>query len=221
MMQQMGDQWANKIKLCVTFGTPHLGADLATNPYRFMGAYASVTLSDQKLLSIYRLLSYYASEKKFDGIDDLRPNSEFIGKLVDEERTAGGSSLRKLEILPVGGVYRGPKRHLMRLATRMLGTTSQDLVVRKKSSIPDYFPPGETVTCSHFEYFSPSQTKEPHFAKVISAVRNALRFDDVVLDRFARHVITVDEKVKTNKALSLGARAGSGEGSIKRDKSEK
>ena len=45
------------LKLCVTFGTPHLGAALAANQYRFMGAFASVTSTDQKMLSIYRLLS--------------------------------------------------------------------------------------------------------------------------------------------------------------------
>jgi pimeloyl-ACP methyl ester carboxylesterase len=205
MMQQMGDKWANKVKLCVTFGTPHLGADLAANQYRFMGAYASVTPNDQKLLSIYRLLSYYASEKKFDGIDDLKPNSEFIGKLVDEERAAGGSVLRKLEILPVGGVYRGSKRHLMRLTTHMLGTTNHDLVVGKKSTLPDYFPPGEIVACSHFEYFSPTQVTQDQFRRVITAVRKALDLDAAVATR----MMTLSTPMSPSKPLNVRKKAGS------------
>ena len=208
MMQDMGKEWADKVKLCVTFGTPHLGADLAANQYRFMGAYASVTSSDQKLLSIYRLLSYYASEKKFEGIEDLRPNSEFMGKLVDEERAKGGSALRKLEILPIGGVYRGSKRHLMRLITHMLGTTNHDLVVGQKSSVPDYFPPGESVTCSHFEYFSPPQVKLEQFVKVISAVRKALGFEEAVLNRLAKHATTLDKNGSPSKPISFKAKAG-------------
>jgi hypothetical protein len=148
-----------------------------------MGAYASVMSSDKKLLSIYRLLSYYAQEKKFEGIDDLRPaeaqGSEFIRKLQMEEREAGKPDPRKLQILPVGGVYRGFHRHLMSLVTGMLGTTDHDLVVRKKSTVPELFPDGESVTCSHFEYFTEQQTKAENFARVIEAIKKALEFDKI------------------------------------------
>jgi hypothetical protein len=210
IMQKQGGKWPDKVKLCVTFGTPHLGADLATNPYRFMGAYASVMSGDKKLLSIYRLLSYYAQEKKFEGIDDLRPaeaqGSEFIRKLREEEREAGKPDPRKLQILPVGGVYRGSHSRLMGLVTGMLGTTDHDLVVRKKSTVPELFTGGETVACSHFEYFTEQQTKAEHFPRVIEAIKKALEFDKVQeqwLDVATNKPPTADKPVGTLKTFSF------------------
>jgi hypothetical protein len=53
--------------------------------------------------------------------------------------------------------------------------------------VPDYFPPGESVTCSHLEYFTPPQVKLEQFVTVISAARKALGFEQAVLDRSAKH----------------------------------
>ena len=67
----------------------------------------------------------------------------------------------------------------MSLVTDMLGTADHDLVVRKKSTEPELFPSGESVTCSHFEYFTERQTKAEHFSRVIEAIKKALEFDKV------------------------------------------
>jgi hypothetical protein len=211
MMQEQGGQWTDKVKLCVTFGTPHLGAALAANQYRFMGAFASVTSTDQKMLSIYRLLSYYAKEKAFEGIDELRPaevrptdpQGNFIRQLVEQERLAGKPDLRKLNILPAGGIYRGSNRHLIRLITHMLGTADHDLVVEKKSSVPEFFPPGESVTCSHFEYFSPSHATEEQFRRVITAVRQALGFEQAQAERLNQILAATSKPVNVSKPVVL------------------
>lgn len=211
MMQEQQGQWADKVKLCVTFGTPHLGAALAANEYRFMGAFASVTSTDQKVLSIYRLLSYYAKEKAFEGIDELRPadvrstdpQGNFLRELVEQERLAGKPALLKLNILPIGGIYRGSKKHVFRLVTKMLGTTDHDLVVEKKSSVPQFFPAGESVTCSHFEYFSPSQESSDQFRRAVAAVRQALGFEQAQIER----MLALSSDLDVNKPLTFKDKA--------------
>jgi hypothetical protein len=188
IMHKRGGKWVDKVKLCVTFGTPHQGADLAAHPYRFMGAYAAVMSQGRNVLSIYRLLSYYAQQKVFEGTDDLRPanaQGKFLRELEQEERDdAPPGRLRSLNILPVGGSYRGGERHLMRLMTHMLGTTNHDLVVRTKSTVPDDVPDGEMTACSHFEYFSLEEIKKDHFKKVIKAIRQALGFEKAEAERY-------------------------------------
>ena len=42
-----------------------------------------------------------------------------------------------------------------------------------------FFPSGESVICSHFEYFTERQTKAEHFSRVIEAIKKALEFDKV------------------------------------------
>ena len=187
IMQKKGGSWPEKIKLCATFGTPHRGAELAEHPYRFMGAFAGVMSQDKKMLSIFRLLSYYAQQKGFEGIEDLRPaeaRGEFLRKLQEEERQlAKPDELRKLKILAVGGTYRGPQRHWMKVMTRMLGTVEHDLVVRKKSSAPEGFEIAGSPSCSHFEYFSASQIREEYFKKVVQAAKDVLMFDKAAAKR--------------------------------------
>ena len=169
-----------KVKLCVTFGTPHRGAELAAHPYRFLGAYAGLMSQERNALSVYRPLSYFAQQREFEGIDDLRPaeaHGEFLRELeYDERELAPPKRLRNLKVLTVGGIYRDRKRHLMSMMTHLLGTTEQDLVVRKKSTVPNTFPGGAVTMCSHFEYFSAGEIEKAHFREVIEAIRKALGF---------------------------------------------
>jgi len=72
------------------------------------------------------------------------------------------------------------------LLTQMLGTTEHDLVIRRKSTVPEVRANGEGVVCSHFEYFSNAQIGEQHFDVVIRAIEQALGFDEVQAEHFKR-----------------------------------
>jgi hypothetical protein len=85
----------------------------------------------------------------------------------------------------------------------MLGTADHDLVVEKKSSVPEFFPPGESVTCSHFEYFSPSHATEEQFRRVITAVRQALGFEQAQAERLNQILAATSKPVDLSKPVVL------------------
>ena len=74
----------------------------------------------------------------------------------------------------------------MGLMTHMLGTTQHDLVLRKKSTVPEGFSGGEVTTCSHFEYFSDDEIKKEHFRRVIQGIRQTLGFENAEARRLKK-----------------------------------
>lgn len=184
MMQQKGGLWADKIKLCVTFGTPHRGAALAESSFKFIAAVAAMGNASKSFLSVVRVLACWKHEKSFAGIEDLRPDSKFFQNLCREEKCP--SDPHSL-ILPVGGIFQSQQTDLKKLwkslMTGMLGTPEHDLIVSLKSTNPERsFPKGEETDCNHFEYFEQSrysQAEQPPFKRVFEQICKTLKIQAV------------------------------------------
>ena len=188
IMQEQGGPWGDKVRLCVTFGTPHRGAALAESTFQYVAAVASYMNGTGQIMSACRVLDYYGSTKRFEGIDDLRPvnapGSDFLGELMEDERKAAKPAARRLDIMPVGSIYSGKKRRWARFMSGILGTEEHDLVVAKKSSLPGKsFPEGELSRCGHSEYFDDFQIDEPHFSNVLEKIRRCLEVENAALKR--------------------------------------
>lgn len=176
--------WNDRVKLCVTFGTPHEGADLAEHPLKGVAAYLIAVSGTGTPTSLARVLAVYGRRKEFEGIEDLRPDSEFLRELAGTEFfMAPRASARPLKIRPVGGIYKGPKPFPQNFVSALLRTREHDLVVRHSSSVPRTFDDGETTSCSHGEYFNEAETRKEHFRRVIQAVRDALAVEEAMLAR--------------------------------------
>jgi pimeloyl-ACP methyl ester carboxylesterase len=145
---------------CLTFGTPHMGAGLATTPHKLIATCLSaMALSGtQKVTSIARVLSFAGISDRISGVEDLRPPTE--GK-EDEFLTWLGNNERGKPMLPtlaIGGV------HQIRdfpgwFLNRPHGDGDHDGVVKIDSSIPtDWQKDRKFRTgCNHFSYFEGGQ----------------------------------------------------------------
>lgn len=188
-----GDGWADKVKLCVTFGTPHRGADLAEHPLTFVAAYIAIMNGTRNVLSAARVLAIYQPEHHFEGIEDLVPEDaggEFLGSLRDKERDFAPNSLRKLDIMAVGSIYEGQKWFQRSLITGILGTPKHDLVVRTVSAVPETFDDGEITHCGHGEYFDHSEVSKSHFKKVVDRIRAILKVEEAMRERVTVEPLT-------------------------------
>ena len=176
--------WKDRIKLCVTFGTPHEGAELAEHPLKMVAAYLMVMAGTGTVISLARVLAVYRNRKRFDGIEDLRPDSEFFTKLKTEEiKAAPRAKTRALDIHAVGGVFRGDRPFPQVFVSALLGTRDHDLVVRRKSSVPDTFDDSTITACGHGEYFQKKETEGEQFMKIIEQVREVLGVTEAILKR--------------------------------------
>lgn len=188
IMQEHGSVWANKVRLCVTFGTPHRGAALAESPFQYIAAFVAYMNGTGHVLSACSVLDYYRQTRAFEGIDDLRPpnakGGEFLLDLIEEERLRGKPKLRALNILPVGSIYADQNCRWARFMTGVLGTSEHDLVVPKKSSLPEGgFPHGELTDCSHGNYFDIKEVGRQYFKGILAKMRGELQIEDAMLQR--------------------------------------
>ncbi len=151
--------WKDRLRVCVTFGTPHLGAELAEAPSGFMGAFvAEASLHGTRdIASLVDVLAYRQAHDGFPGIEDLCPESKFLKELEEQEKGVSPN----VKIVAVGG--RATTTGAVGVMTNKLyGTSEHDQVVRLRSSLPDFLDPERRIETqsTHFEYFDEMSQRE-------------------------------------------------------------
>ena len=153
------------IRSCVTFGTPHLGAELAENPGSLIASVAllKASIADKSVASLVDMLCCVSEVGDFPGIRDLCPASTsatWLAKLQTEE---GLYPDEKFDLFAVGG-KKHPNDLMQRIAEfgmhRLAGNSPSDLVVRSDSSLPRLgrlASQTHLVSCNHFGYFRADQ----------------------------------------------------------------
>jgi pimeloyl-ACP methyl ester carboxylesterase len=153
------------IRRCVTFGTPHLGAELAENPGSLIFSVALLkTGNDGKSgASLLDALSCFSEKGDFPGIRDLCPPSSGARWLDQLQHDEGLYPDEMVDLFAVGGA-KTPKNFMQHIAEsamhRIIGNGPNDLVVRQESSLPPLGRPTSeqhAVSCDHFGYFDPDQ----------------------------------------------------------------
>jgi pimeloyl-ACP methyl ester carboxylesterase len=183
---EMDRAWIQKIRGCVTFGTPHRGCPLAEAPDAFLGAFMAIqaALGGGSFMSLADGIIYASSVKPLAGITDLRPteaNDSYLLKLQElEHRTAPAGALRALEILGVGGRASEQRGWLAVLARKLLADDENDLVVETESSMSRLVIAEENqcqTECDHFNYFKPAEMELAHIGKVVGFLAKSLGYE--------------------------------------------
>jgi pimeloyl-ACP methyl ester carboxylesterase len=150
------------IRSCVTFGTPHLGAELAENPGSLILSVALLKAAkDGKSgASLLDALSCFSEKGDFPGIRDLCPPSSSATWINQLQLDEGLYPDEVVDLFAVGGA-KAPENFTQLIAThRVIGNGPNDLVVRQESSLPLLGRPTSeqhSVSCDHFSYFGADQ----------------------------------------------------------------
>lgn len=153
------------IARCATFGTPHLGAEMAENPGLLIAtiAFLKAGLADKSVTSVVDMLCCFAEMGSYPGIGDLRPASTQATWLANLQAEEGLHPDAKMQLFTVGGAKR-PAGLMQRIAgfsaSRIIGRKPSDLVVALSSSLPllsNPNSPRQGVNCDHFSYFGEDQ----------------------------------------------------------------
>lgn len=180
---QLKDRGDRPSLRCVTFGTPHLGAEMAENPGSLIASIVLLKggLIDKSVASIVDILCCVSELGNLPGISDLRPASTpgtWLAKLQAEE---GLFPDNLMKLCVVGGAKRavGLKQKIANFAVRrVMGDKDSDLVVALSSSLP--LLNGDNalhleVNCDHFSYFEKDQndtkSQKGIFDQVVSFLR--------------------------------------------------
>jgi pimeloyl-ACP methyl ester carboxylesterase len=159
-------RWAERLRGAVTFGTPHLGAELAERGDEFLGKLLLLKTIRQtgESVALIDALSAVRKQKAIEGVTDLRPTSnrgEFLYQLrEDEAKQAGGAGKRVLPIFVVGGRAE-PDGLTGWLSRRFFGSEPNDLVVTLSSTTPAFMRPSSETATDHFSYFTPQEMQKP------------------------------------------------------------
>jgi hypothetical protein len=169
---QLAERTGNNMAIlrCATFGTPHLGAEMAENPGSLIAtvAFLKADLVDKSVASLVDMLccvaeSCGADKDSFPGIRDLRPASTGATWLAKLQAKEGLHPDAKMQFFAVGGAKR-PASLMQRIAgfsaSRIIGRKPSDLVVTQSSSLPVLSNPNslrQVVNCDHFSYFGEDQ----------------------------------------------------------------
>jgi pimeloyl-ACP methyl ester carboxylesterase len=151
---------------CATFGTPHIGAELAENPGELVAAIAfAKSAGDLSVAGVLDMLCCMSERDMPPGIADLRPGTteeRWLHKFTSQEGLLVDSNM---PLFAVGGTF-VPNRRLQHLAKwtvqRLIGQQDSDLVVSRRSSCPRVGKSNSMtrdVSCNHFGYFGPSEAK--------------------------------------------------------------
>jgi hypothetical protein len=160
-------RWAERLRGAVTFGTPHLGAELAERGDEFLGKLLLLKTIQQTGKSVPLVDALWAVRKKkaIEGVSDLRPTSnggEFLYRLrEDEAKQAGGAGKRVLPMFVVGGRAE-PGGITGWLSRRFFGGEPNDLVVALSSTAPASMRPSSQTATDHFSYFTSLEMQKPH-----------------------------------------------------------
>ena len=160
------------IQRCATFGTPHLGAEMAENPGSLIATIAllKASVADKSVAGVVDMLCCVAEKEGYPGIRDLRPASTDDTWLFKLQADEGLRPDAKMRLFAVGGVTRSSgimQRIAEFSASRIMGRKPSDLVVAKSSSLPFYLRNCEEVTCDHFSYFREGQESASTLNRVV------------------------------------------------------
>jgi hypothetical protein len=164
-------QWQQRICSCVTFGTPHDGAELAELGDELLGKLLLIRVGRQAgLVPLVDALWAVHDRRKLPGVTDLRPRKnggDFLRRLRrDEGELAGRAGASPMPIFAIGGnVAAGGVAGWA--SRRFFGGTPHDLVVTLPSSMPSRLTPNAETTCDHFGYFDPIEMKKEHAGAAI------------------------------------------------------
>ena len=158
-------RWVERLKGAVTFGTPHMGAELAERGDEFLGKMLllKTILGTGHLVPFVDALLGVGKNKKIDGISDLRPTGnggEFLYQLrKDEAKQADGAGRRVLPLFVVGG-HAAPGGVTGWLSRRFFGGEPNDLLVALSSTAPPSMQPASETATDHFSYFSSGEMQK-------------------------------------------------------------
>lgn len=171
--------WKRRLRGCVTFGTPHDGAELAENANELLGKLLLMrTMAKQAgLVPLVDALLAVKGRKALDGITDLCPGSEkgaFLNKLKSSEwRLAKKAGAVPLPLFAVGGKADRVGFAGM-LSRRYFSGAANDLVVPYTSATPEAAKKTGEAVCDHFGYFTADAMRRPSTIEAINFLRAAL-----------------------------------------------
>jgi pimeloyl-ACP methyl ester carboxylesterase len=171
--------WKRRLRGCVTFGTPHNGAELAENANELIGKLLLIRAMAKQagLVPLVDALLAVKGKKALDGIADLCPGSEkdaFLRKLKHSEWRLA----KKIGAVPVPLFAVGGKANSTgladRLSRRYFNGAANDLIVPYASATPDAAEHTAEMVCNHFEYFTADALRAPATTNAIAFLRTAL-----------------------------------------------
>jgi hypothetical protein len=199
--------WAERLRGAVTFGTPHLGAELAERGDEFLGKLLLLKTIQQtgKSVPLVDALLAVRKQKAIEGVSDLRPTSnrgEFLyGLREDEAKQAGGAGKRVLPMFVVGGRAE-PVGIAGWLSRRFFGGEPNDLVVALSSTAPASMRPSIQTATDHFSYFTSQEMQKSHIPAL-----------DYIIAAFKPHSRTQRQEPRVPVKATRARRTSPGTGS--------
>lgn len=171
-LYELDTVWSQRLRACVTFGTPHLGAYLAEAPEELLCVFlAAAAGGGGGFANLADVLVLMGRTQGIQGIEDLQPrvhDGQFLARLQEDEARAKGS----LPLLAVGGRYAENDARQW-VADHAIATDDHDLVVQLDSSLPAHLDPDLRIEtdCDHFHYFEPG----PHLERAATWLFDRMR----------------------------------------------
>jgi len=175
-------RWQPRLRGCVTFGTPHEGAELAESGDEMIGKLLlmKTAASQAGLVPLIDALYAVKGRKSLEGITDLRPRSnggKFLRRLKRAEaRLTKRAGAMPVRLYAVGGNASATGLTGM-LSRRYFGGAANDLVVPCASATPAAAETTAVAPCDHFGYFSAQEMRTPATAGAVAFLRTLLRAD--------------------------------------------
>jgi len=168
-------RWQARLRGCVTFGTPHDGAELAESGDEMIGKLLLMkTVANQAgLIPLVDALYAVKGRKSLDGITDLRPRSNG-GRFLRRLKRAEARLTKRPGTLPVRLYAVGGNANTTgftgMLSRRYFGGASNDLVVPCASATPAAAEVTAEAQCDHFGYFSAAEMRTDAAARAVDFV---------------------------------------------------
>ena len=164
---EVNAQWQQRLRGCVTFGTPHEGAELAERGDELLGKVLLLLTVGQKAgyVPLVDALWTVRNRDKLPGIKDLRPRTNG-GKFLRQLRRAESRLTKKAGGVPIPLFAVGGNATVAGIlgwaSRRFFGNTPNDLVVTLPSTIPSTLRSSAETNCDHFGYFAADEMRKAH-----------------------------------------------------------
>lgn len=171
--------WKARVRGCVTFGTPHHGAELAESGDEFVGKLLLLrtVMGQAGTVPLVDALYTVAQSSRLRGVSDLRPRKNggaFLSRLIEAEGTlAGESGAMPMPVFAVGGAVEG-RGILGWLTTRFFRNAPNDFVVTLASSAPEELPRRAEVRSDHFSYFDVTAGRDNQTGEAVRFLHDVL-----------------------------------------------
>lgn len=174
--------WAQRLKGAVTFGTPHMGAELAERADEFLGKLLLLKTIQRtgRAVPLVDALLAVLKAGKVNGIRDLRPTGnggKFLYWLRDAEaKQSRAAGQRVLPMFVVGG--RSEANSIAGWLSRGFLSEPSDRVVALSSTMPSNMQPSSETATDHFGYFSSEEMKKhPALGFIVGAFEEPVQDD--------------------------------------------